>query len=120
MLAVLAAGLTMMLAALYPRYRDMSRSGKSSLQLLFYASPILYVITFAARGLPEVARGSRTHRDDPHADAPRLDRPQRAHGSRGDRPRRAGCCCRSGITVALFVLGLWVFKRETPRIAENL
>ena len=25
-----------------------------------------------------------------------------------------------GITVALFVLGLWVFKRETPRIAENL
>ena len=25
-----------------------------------------------------------------------------------------------GITVGLFVLGLWVFKRETPRIAENL
>ena len=25
-----------------------------------------------------------------------------------------------GIVVAVFVLGLWVFRREAPRIAENL
>ena len=25
-----------------------------------------------------------------------------------------------GMVVGLFALGLWVFKRETPRIAENL
>ncbi len=53
-------------------------------------------------------------------DAPRRDR------SDGARPRRrwpaapSGCSIPGGIVVGSFVLGLWVFRREAPKIAENL
>ena len=44
-LAVLAVGLAMLLAALYPRYRDISPIWDVVLQILFYATPVLYVLS---------------------------------------------------------------------------
>ena len=44
-LTVLGVGLAMLLSALYVRYRDISPIWDVALQLLFYASPILYVLS---------------------------------------------------------------------------
>ncbi len=45
MLTVLAVGLAMLLSALYVRYRDISPIWEVALQMLFYASPVLYVLS---------------------------------------------------------------------------
>ena len=45
MLVVLATGVTMLLSALYVRYRDMQPIWEVALQMLFYASPVIYVVT---------------------------------------------------------------------------
>ena len=44
-MAVLAVGTGMLLAALYVRYRDVQPIWEVTTQILFYASPILYVAT---------------------------------------------------------------------------
>ncbi len=118
LLAVLSVGLAMMLAALYPRYRDVSPIWDVVLQILFYASPVLYVLStvpddyeraFLANPIAVVLTQMRHALIDPSA-------PTAAEAIGPDYR----LLLPLGITVALFVLGLWVFKRETPRIAENL
>ncbi len=118
LLAVLSVGLAMMLAALYPRYRDVSPIWDVVLQVLFYASPVLYVLStvpddyeraFLANPIAVVLTQMRHALIDPSA-------PTAAEAIGPDYR----LLLPLGITVALFVLGLWVFKRETPRIAENL
>ena len=90
LLAVLSVGLAMMLSALYPRYRDISPIWDVVLQILFYASPVLYVLSmvpddyeraFLANPIAVVLTQMRHAFIDP--DAP--------SGSRGDRAGRAGC-----------------------------
>ena len=43
-LAVLSVGLAMLLSALYVRFRDIGPIWDVVLQMLFYATPVLYVI----------------------------------------------------------------------------
>ena len=88
--------------------------------MLFYASPILYVATIGAREVPAastwlnpiaaVLTQMRHAVIDPTA-------PTRG---RGDRRRRAAADPAGDRGRASFALGLWVFMREAPRIAENL
>ena len=117
-LAVLAVGLAMLLAALYPRYRDISPIWDVVLQILFYATPVLYVLStvpdeyeraFLANPIAVVLTQARNALIDPSA-------PTAAEAIGPD----VRLLLPVGITVALFALGLWVFLRETPRIAENL
>ena len=93
MLVVLATGVTMLVSALYVRYRDMDPIWEVALQLLFYASPILYVITFVPEDFRQ-AGSVQPDRHDPHADAPRPDRRERPDGP--DGARRVGRAADSG------------------------
>jgi ABC-2 type transport system permease protein len=43
LLVLLSTGITMLLSALYVRYRDMQPIWEVALQILFYASPVIYV-----------------------------------------------------------------------------
>lgn len=117
-LAVLSVGLAMLLSALYPRYRDISPIWDVALQILFYASPVLYVLSvvpddyeraFLFNPIAVVLTQMRHAFIDP-------DAPSAATAIGPD----VWLLIPLGVVVVLFALGLWVFKRETPRIAENL
>jgi len=117
-LTVLAVGLAMLLSALYVRYRDVSPIWEVVQQLLFYGSPVLYVLSFVpdeyekamlANPIAVVLTQMRHAVIDPEAPS--------VFEAIGPNVR---LLIPLGIVVAVFMLGLWVFKRETPRIAENL
>ena len=118
LLIVLATGAAMLLSSLYVRFRDLAPIWEIVLQITFYASPVLYVISkvpsnfqhpLAANPVGAVMTQMRKWVIDPSA-------PSAAEAIGG----YARLLIPIGVIVAVFVLGLWVFQRETPRIAENL
>jgi ABC-2 type transport system permease protein len=118
-LGVLVAGLSMLLSALYVRFRDIRPIWEVVLQALFYATPILYVIeTLPSARLQHLMMLSpiaalltqvRHTFIDPSA-------PSAAAAAGGG----ARLLVPIGIVLGLLVLGFWVFNREAPRIAEEL
>lgn len=117
-LIVLATGATMLLSALYVRYRDVQPIWEVVLQVLFYASPVIYVIgqlpdpiqkQAVANPIAAVLTQIRHALIDPSA-------PTAAEEIGG-----AGwLLVPAAVVVLVFVLGAWVFAREAPRIAEDL
>jgi ABC-2 type transport system permease protein len=117
-LIVLATGAAMLTSALYVRFRDLAPIWEIVLQISFYASPVLYVISkvpsdfqhpLAANPLGMVMTQMRRWVIDPHA-------PSAAAAIGGS----AKLLIPIGVIVGVFALGFWVFQRETPHIAENL
>ena len=66
-----------------------SRSGRSRIQMLFYASPVLYVATLRAGQRRAAGVPGQPARGDPDADAPRGGRPD----ARRPRPTRSAARC---------------------------
>ena len=117
-LTMLAVGLAMLLSALYVRYRDMRPIWEVVLQILFYASPVLYVLgalpdsierALLANPIAVILTQMRHALLDP-------DAPTAAYAIGPD----VRLLVPLGVVVGLFALGSWVFTREAPRIAENL
>ena len=118
-LGLFAGGLAMLLSALFVRFRDVQPIWEVMLQVIFYGSPILYVLDILPEHLREPvvwfnplatilvqARHSLIDETAPNAwDA--------AGGF-------AYLLIPAGIVLGLVVLGFWVFNREAPRIAEEL
>jgi len=118
LVAVLATGTGMLLAPLYIRYRDVQPVWDVATQILFYASPILYVATMVPEDyqkaymfnpLASVLTQLRHAVVDPAA-------PTAATVIGGG----AWLLIPLAITAFVFLLGSWYFTREAPRIAENL
>jgi ABC-2 type transport system permease protein len=118
LLVVLSTGMTMLLSALYVRYRDMQPIWEVLLQVLFYASPVIYVISTLPDSIEREAMASpiaavltqmRHALIDP-------DAPTAADAIGGG----VRLLIPLAVTVAVFALGAWVFAREAPRIAEDL
>jgi ABC-2 type transport system permease protein len=116
--AMLATGLGLLLSALFVRYRDVQPIWEVVTQMLFYASPILYVSTlvpetyqqvYLCNPLAAVLTEMRHAVVDPSA-------PHVSDAIGG----AANLLVPLGIVLGIFVLGAWVFGREAPRIAENL
>ncbi len=55
LLVVFATGVAMLVSALYVRYRDMQPIWEVALQILFYASPVIYVTTFLPDSIESLA-----------------------------------------------------------------
>lgn len=119
MLAVSVMGISMILAALYVRYRDVGQIWSVLTQVIFYASPIIYTIEFlperldrvlmVANPLVPVIQQGRHAILDP--DAPAIG------GVMGGFPELLA----PFVTITgLFLLGLWLFRREAPSVAENV
>jgi ABC-2 type transport system permease protein len=117
-LLVFTTGVSLALAALYPRFRDVEQIWTVAVRALFYATPILYPIEFvpeswrivvAANPLTPLFEQARIWVIDPSA--PSL-------------AETAGSAAALLIPVAIFigacVVGLWLFEREAPRVAEAL
>jgi ABC-2 type transport system permease protein len=129
LIAVLAIGVGMLLSALYVRYRDIQPIWDVVSQALFYASPIIYP-AIRYKGFIHVAMinpiasiltqmhaiwiGSSTIVVNGHQV---IYKPLDAAQAIGGTVR---LLIPLGIIFGIFALGLWVFNREAPRIAENL
>jgi ABC-2 type transport system permease protein len=119
-LALLTLGFAMLLSALFVRFRDVKPIWEVTLQILFYASPIIYAIetidtadwvtkAIMLNPLATIIQQFRYAVIDPDAPA--------AATVLGDAWLLA---IPASIAVGVFVLGFWVFNREAPRIAEEL
>lgn len=119
LVAMLATGLGMLLSALYVRYRDVFPIWEVSTQILFYASSVLYVADptvpeefraeFLVNPLSALFAQMRHTVIDPSAPT--------AATIMGGTWR---LLIPLGIIFGLFALGALVFRRASPRIAENL
>jgi ABC-2 type transport system permease protein len=119
LLTVLTTGLATLLSALFVRMRDVRPIWDVALQVLFYGSPIIYVIEsvhnqhvrqlMMLNPLAMIIQQARHAIIDPTAPA--------AAEVAGGYGRLA---IPLGIIIGAFALGLWVFNREAPRIAEEL
>ena len=118
MLVFFTVGVTMLLSALFVRFRDVQPIWEVLLQLLFYGSPVIYVITTVPESFRELVMFNPI--------AAILT--QWRHAVIDQGAPTAGTAIGGlellvvpvAIVAAIFALGLWVFTREAPRIAENL
>jgi ABC-2 type transport system permease protein len=117
-LAVVAVGTGLLLSVLFVRYRDVQPIWEVTTQILFYASPILYVATmvpvdyqrvYLLNPIAAVLTQVRHAIVDPTA------------------PTASALIGGAGwllvplaIAALVLALGIWVFAREAPRLAENL
>jgi ABC-2 type transport system permease protein len=118
LLILLATSVAMLVSALFVRYRDVQPIWEVILQILFYASPVIYVITAMPESIQQEAAANpiaailtqiRHALIDPGA-------PTAGEAIGGD----VYLLIPLAIVVGLAALGLWVFMREAPRIAEDL
>jgi ABC-2 type transport system permease protein len=121
LLVLLATGIAMLLSALYVRYRDMRPIWDVLLQITFYASPILYPIELVAE---RHAHLSKLMMCSPFAAILQEVRHLALDPSSPSSAEVIGSPWRllipAAIGIGLVALGLWVFNREAPRIAEDL
>jgi ABC-2 type transport system permease protein len=118
LLTIFATGCGLVLSALFVRYRDVQPIWDVTSQVLFYASPILYVATMVPESYQRAYLAnpiSALLTEMRHAVVDPTARPVWDAIGGAERLLVPG-----GIVVAVFLLGLWVFTRGAPRIAENL
>lgn len=114
----ITTAVSMIVAALYPRFRDIGIIWSVALTALFYATPVLYPLTHVSQRLREILSLNPL--------APVFELAQRWIIN----PEAPGPVAITGgwgrlmIPAALFVLvclfAVWIFRREAPRIAEDL
>jgi ABC-2 type transport system permease protein len=118
LLAILSAGVGMLLSVLYVRYRDVQPIWEVLTQILFYASPILYVSTLVGECC------QRPYIAQPIAAVLTEMRHAMVDSGAPDVATAIGGAWRLiipvGIILVIFGFGLWLFNREAPRIAEHL
>jgi len=115
-----AAGPSLLISALYVRLRDLRPIWEVFLQVMFYGSPILYVIEL----IPSPSLQKAIVLLNPlatmmvQARATLIDeRAPNAWDVAGGAPLLA---IPALIVIGLLALGFWVFNREAPAIAEEL
>jgi ABC-2 type transport system permease protein len=118
-LVVLAVGVSMLLSALYVRFRDLRPIWEVVLQVLFYASPILYAVEVISNGTIRKALML-----NPIGAILQQTRHWLVGGEAASAGQVVGGSARllvpAGIVLVTTLLGVWVFNREAPRIAEEL
>jgi ABC-2 type transport system permease protein len=118
LLALLSSGVGMLLSVLFVRYRDVEPIWEVVTQVLFYASPVLYVNTL----VDPCCRTAYTAQ--PLASIMAEMRHAVVDGTAPDLASSLGGSVRILVPLAVifgaFALGLWAFNREAPRIAEYL
>lgn len=119
LLFMYATGLGMLLSVLYVRYRDVQPIWEVVTQILFYASSVLYV---AVTTVPEDYR--QIFLCNPLA---ALFAQMRHAVVDNSAPSITSAFNEGyytliplGIILGVFALGVWFFRRESPRLAENL
>lgn len=115
-LILLSVGTGMLLAALYPRFRDVAPIWDVTSQVAFYLSPVLYAVTLVPaqhRDLYLVNPLASLFTQVQHSlVTTEIPKPTDEVGALVLVP--------AALIIAVFVLGVWVFNREAPKVAERL
>lgn len=119
---VFTLGVSLILATLFVRFRDIGQIWELATQLILYATPVIYPIGFLppwARTIAFLSPLTQVLQDIRsivlYQDlAPNRITATEAFGS------SAGRLIPIGITLAVFGLGVWVFKRQEPWFAERV
>lgn len=122
LVVVFTAGCCMLLSALYVRYRDVQPIWDVVMQALFYATPILYSLSVvidkvgldAARALLINPLGTAVQQARHALISPAYETPGQIFAT------TAGLLLPIGVAVITFAVGLVVFVRAAPRVAEEL
>ncbi len=115
----MALGMSMLLSALYLRYRDVQPVWEVLVQMLFYSSPIMYIAS-SYQGLEHLALLN------PFALMLTQMGHSFVHGGTAMRSAETAAGGLPHVLVSLAIiplvvgLGLWYFNREAPHFAENL
>ena len=118
---VLATGIGMLLSSLYVRFRDIQPIWDVTLQIWFYASPIMYLASKYGKLFPAFQHIAMIN-----PVATLLTQMGHAFIEPSHYPTAIGVGGPAAVALALaiipsvFALGWWVFTREAPRVAENL
>jgi ABC-2 type transport system permease protein len=129
----LATGVGMLLSALYVRYRDVQPIWEVLSQILFYGSPIIYIVAYfnslkvekLAMLSPIAALNTQMgHALIGHVPLHGTAATQYGPVAFPNAAYAAGSSVRLlvplAIVAGLFALGYWVFRREAPVVAEYL
>jgi ABC-2 type transport system permease protein len=118
LLVTLTTAVSMIVASLYPRYRDVSIIWTVFSTVLFYATPVLYPIEKVPATLRDIIMLN------PLAPIFLLARKWIIDPSAPSPAQAAGGTAHLLVPIALYaaicVFAVWVFRREAPRIAEQL
>jgi ABC-2 type transport system permease protein len=123
LLFVLTTGISMLLSALYVRYRDIAPIWGVISQALYFASPVFIVIESV---LVHGRNATRFYLFNPIGVILQQARHWMIGGPVGGASPgtlmggKEWLLVPAGIAVVICVAGLWVFTREAPRIAEEL
>lgn len=120
LLSLLVVGIAMLLSALFVRFRDVQPIWDVTVQALFYATPVIYVLDSVSvshtikhammlNPLAVILAQFRHAVIDPHAPS--------AAAAIGGAPR---LLIPAGLTLLLLLVGYRVFNRAAPQIAEHL
>ncbi len=124
---VFATGIGMLLSALYVRFRDVAPIWEVLVQAWFYATPIMYVAS-KYTGKTALARFGHGLVHIAMINPAAMLLTQMGHAFIGGPTFRSApsfggtpsAIAAGAIIVAMFILGMWFFTREAPRVAENL
>jgi ABC-2 type transport system permease protein len=118
-LFVFTTAVSMIVSALYPRFRDVGIIWSVFAMALFYATPVLYPIRVVSHNLRDVIALNPL--------APIFNLAQRwitEPSTPWPNAASLGGPVRLAIAIALYVavcgFAVWIFRREAPRIAEAL
>ena len=117
-LTVFATGLGLLFSVLYVRFRDIAPIWDVVGQMLFYASPVLYVASMVPDDFQEL------YLLNPIAVVLTQMRHSVIDSGAPDAAEAIGngllLLIPLALVVATFVVGMWAFVREAPKVAENL
>jgi len=119
LLLIFTVAVSMIVSALYPRFRDVAIIWSVIAMTLFYVTPVLYPLRVVSQSLRDLIALNPL--------APIMDLAQRwvtAPGTPWPTAAELGGPVRLAIAVALYAavcaFAVWIFRREAPRIAEAL
>jgi ABC-2 type transport system permease protein len=122
MIAVLASGFAMLLSTAFVYFRDVQPIWEVSMQVLFYASPVIIPMVTVAKDLSPTLL--HIYMLNPMAVAVQQFKHAVVNHAAYGAAAYAGGYALVGVSLAfvvtIFVLGFWVFNRAAPYVAENL
>jgi len=119
---VFTLGVSLILATLFVRFRDVGQIWELATQLILYATPIIYPVGFLPEWGRTIAFLSPITQVLPAVRSLVLSQDLAANRITATDAfsSSAGRLIPIGITLAVFGLGLWMFKRQEPWFAERV
>lgn len=118
LLTVLVVGMAMLLSALYVRYRDVDHIWVVARQLLFYCSGIFFVVTSLPASVKPIALANPITAIFTQVRHAVIDAHAPSFLAVAGDPARV--LIPLAIVALAFLLGLWVFSRQSPTVAEEV